>query len=667
MKHLKDFWSDIEQLPTKRSHYTGVLTLEPARKQDYQRWDDDLWIIESKHYAALYVVDGQQRLTTAVILIQAIIDRIADDQLLNYTTKTEIRKKYIFESKDQGISRSYIFGYEKDNPSYEFLKKSIFGENSDNHSLDESTVYTSNLANARSFFSEQLKSISLAEVEAIFTKLTQHLQFNIFYIEPELDVFVTFETMNNRGKPLSHLELLKNRLIYLSTKFEVEKSEREKLRKAVNESWMTVYHYLGKAATKRLTDDVFLRTHFLCYFGPDLPKKILEEGVEHYNTSPYLRSDEKYKDYLLDEVFTARRVDGDSKREELTIGDIYRYAQDIKEKVKIYFQVASPENSNWSDEEKIPLSQINRLQNYDIFFFCVALMSKIKDADRREKLLPIIERAGFLYRMRPYFFNVGGFDLEQDALKLLASDRTPEEIGRSVDNLSDKFVASAEFFDSLRGIGKQGGYYTWGALRYFMYEYEQQLRRNSKTGRQLLNWDSYAAEEYEVDHRTIEHIYPQRAIDPYWKSQFEIFTLAERNTLRNSLGNLLPVSHPKNSSLSNKSFSLKKGSRENQVGYRYGCLSEIQVAHEEEWGAAQILRRGIHLLTFMEQRWRIPLGDDERKVNLLGLDFVTSRLGVSLEQVLKKPLTEVAEIEIPSAPTPLRRRTRLKVDPDAAG
>ncbi len=40
----------------------------------------------------------------------------------------EIRKKYIFESRDQGISRSYIFGYEKDNPSYEYLRYKIFEE-----------------------------------------------------------------------------------------------------------------------------------------------------------------------------------------------------------------------------------------------------------------------------------------------------------------------------------------------------------------------------------------------------------------------------------------------------------------------------------------------------------------------------------------------------------
>jgi uncharacterized protein with ParB-like and HNH nuclease domain len=33
--------------------------------------------------------------------------------------------------------------------------------------------------------------------------------FNVYEINDDVDVFVAFETMNNRGKKLSNLELLK--------------------------------------------------------------------------------------------------------------------------------------------------------------------------------------------------------------------------------------------------------------------------------------------------------------------------------------------------------------------------------------------------------------------------------------------------------------------------
>jgi uncharacterized protein with ParB-like and HNH nuclease domain len=113
-KQLKDFWSDILQLEESKNHYGGVLTLERVSNHIFKNWSEDKWIIESKNFEPFYVVDGQQRLTTTIILIQALTEVISEKDVLNYTTVAEIRKRYIFDSKDQGISRSYIFGYEKE-------------------------------------------------------------------------------------------------------------------------------------------------------------------------------------------------------------------------------------------------------------------------------------------------------------------------------------------------------------------------------------------------------------------------------------------------------------------------------------------------------------------------------------------------------------------------
>lgn len=94
-KQLKDFWGDLQQLERNHNHYFGVLTLEDVEKNKYSRWADDEWIIESKNYEPHYVVDGQQRLTTTVILIQCILEVIGES-VINYTHPYEIRKKFIF-------------------------------------------------------------------------------------------------------------------------------------------------------------------------------------------------------------------------------------------------------------------------------------------------------------------------------------------------------------------------------------------------------------------------------------------------------------------------------------------------------------------------------------------------------------------------------------------
>ncbi|MFK3774103.1 DUF262 domain-containing protein [Pseudomonas sp. NPDC089406] len=653
-KHLKDFWSDIEQLPKGNNHYTGVLTLEPVTEANYSRWDDDLWIITSKRWSPMYVVDGQQRLTTAIILLQGILDQLDDDELLNFTTKADIRKKYIFEPKGTGISKSYIFGYEKDNPSYEFLKQAIFGDHSINHSLPEETIYTKNLRRAKEFFKDKLDKLDRDQLAEIFTVVTQHLHFNLFYIEKDLDVFVTFETMNNRGKPLSHLELLKNRLIYLSTKFDVEEDDKIHLRKSINESWKSVYHYLGKIDSKTYDDDNFLKIHYICYFSKKILNSINQGDYREYAITRQLRNGQVYKEKLLNEIFTPKHLTIDDEKKKLNINNVFDYAKSIKQVISIYYQVAQPEDSTWSDKEKFWVERINRIEDDALFIITVAILLKAKPGKPRESILGSIERLGFLSKINSYYFS----DVNPTylAIQFLAGKTTLTTIKKRFDETVSSFCQSPEFNDSIKNVGKEGGngYYGWRQIRYFMFEYELELKRLSKTTRQLLAWSpGEKAESYSIDHKTIEHIYPQTASDKYWKDTFSDYSIKERNVLRNSLGNLLPVSHGKNSSLSNKSFELKKGSETNQVGYRYGCLSEIQVSMSPEWSAREILRRGIILLEFMEKRWNLQLGDPLKKSELLGLTFVLAKENITIDDLLENT---------PKIPKPPKQRVEDRDD-----
>ena len=320
---ILDFWDDLIHLDINRVHYTGVITLEPVQNENLCKWEDDKWLIDGIGYRSFYVVDGQQRLTTSIILIQAILETVRGDMTLNYQSIAEIRNRYILKKAPDGQRKSYLFGYEKDDPSNEFLKTRIFDEHSySNQNLR--TLYTRNLENSKTYFKNKLTDMQVDGIELIFKKLTQKLKFNLYEIDGEIDVFVTFETMNNRGKPLTTLELLKNRLIYLSTLFK-DNPGRDALRKNINNAWKTIYEYLGKNPETPLSDDQFLRDHWIMYFQ-------------------YSRGKAKeYINFLLKEKFTAQNVTHpDSEDNRLTINDVDRYVANLQQSIKPWYYIHNP-------------------------------------------------------------------------------------------------------------------------------------------------------------------------------------------------------------------------------------------------------------------------------------------------------------------------------------
>lgn len=681
-EQLADFWEDLLNLQQDRYHYTGLLSLKAVNRKEVHLWKEDDWLIDSG-YKPFHIVDGQQRLTTFSILMHELVsfvrnveenkEKSEDEILIGYESIKNIKDKYLLRKRPpENMIITYMFGYELDNPSYDYLKHKIFEEQYGGTIVE--TYYTKNLKYAKRLFSDNIKTLfeieGMAGIENLYKKMTLKLMFNLHEIEDEYDVFVAFETMNNRGKKLSNLELLKNRLIYLTTLFDdsqLDKKDKEQLRKNINDAWKEVYYQLGRNQIKPLPDDDFLRAHWSIYFqytrrkGDDyirfLLNKFSSKNVfEKHTVVIETETDGSSIDFedIDDEDIIENIVEEAILESKLNPNEINNYVNSLKELSEYWYYSYFPYDSDsLTDEEKRWISKLNRI---GIVYFrplvaiSLALMNKT-NVEERVSLFKQIERFIFLC------FRVAGFNASykssdyynkaRDALQgKINLNFITNDLMETVNNEANSIVANF-ITRTDRRFDSGSGFYGWRDLRYFLYEYESHLSVKNKL--QKLEWQMFS--KAEKDKVTIEHILPQTPTKWYWRNQFRKYNDREVKILSASLGNLLPLAQSINSSLQNDSFPDKKKPSSGRRGYINGSHSEIEVATEVDWNAKTIMNRGLLLLAFMEERWKFSF-TDKQKMDLLHIKFINECREeipelpeeVNMSTVVQPPKSSVREL-----------------------
>ena len=416
-RQLDDFWEDIQNLSSDKIHYIGLLTVEPIKSCDIQnveKWKDDLWLLK-KGMSAYYVIDGQQRLTTLIILLHEILRTFDDNEGINYGAKSEWIDRFLYRSYNQ-MYKSFVFGYEKDNPSDEFFKTKILEQDSSAADKYPETLYTANLMFAKNYFAEKLKMRDKEYKEEIFDKAVNRLKFNYYEIDDSLDVYVTFETMNNRGKDLSHLELLKNRLIYLTTLLREDDETKGRLRRDINETWKTIYEYLGKNKENPLDDDVFLFNHWIMYYTYDRSQS------------------DVYADFLLKRKFTSKNVISGR----ISVKDIKDYIDSLAKCVKQWFFIYNIQYSNYSDRIKEHIQKLERVGMGAFPPMIMAVFTKESQEDYIWNFLDACERFNFLvFAISHRSSNTQNSNLYRMAREYYIGNTDIETITAEIDFLTD--------------------------------------------------------------------------------------------------------------------------------------------------------------------------------------------------------------------------------------
>lgn len=675
-KEVVAFWNDLMNLPIGKSHFTGSLTLQSMTDDEKKSLDID-WTL-NMGYTPWFVVDGQQRLTTITILLQCIYEFLLNqkeiteffinDSIERGTDK--IREKYICIENKRLLSTTYFLGYLNNPVSENYLKKYVFNDN--RAVVNEQSYYTLNILNAKNFFENQIQQLytennnSIEVIECLYKKVTLQLKFDLIEVGPndDFNIFVAFETINNRGKQLTNLEKLKNRLIYLTTldSISLVPGKISPIRKTINEAWGEIYRQLGRNFKKSsngkvsvLDDDEFLKTHWILYFqysrktGNDYIDYLLGKKFTVQNVMKNLATTESTQEYVKDEEDAEIEELHDSTDEKettiangLSQNEIQDYVINLRDTAEMWYYTWFPQDAKekLDDDEILWIERINRIGIAYFRPLITALLFKVikenkVDHAKNIEALEAIERFIFItFRIqttRSHFgsseFNVAARELHQgkktvdDILKMLN-----ERIARSFENSEDgqeyfktqyMQIMVNKLFD--QKDDERTGYYRWSTIRYFLFEYNADLVKQSH-GQGELKWDSFKQDE--KDKISIEHIFPHKA-EGYWAEQFKNVDKKKWPIYEGSLGNLLLLSQKINAGLQNDDFETKKNGRQsqdekkNRIGYKIGSAAERRVCDFTDWTPDTIEETGIKMLEFMEKRWNVKIKTEVEKKKLL--------------------------------------------------
>lgn len=571
-KQIIDLLTDIDHaIKLKSLHYTGTITIH---SQDVTEK------IGLNNYEIFHIVDGQQRLTTLILILSYILKQLK----ANPDTSEDAAEK---ESTYIVSKGSYLFRYSIDKVSENYFRSLIL-ENENLSSLEEN-LYTRNLQQAkvviRKYFEQPENKDRLID---FLSAIEEKLQFNEYIISNTTEIGIVFETMNNRGVGLSNLEIVKNRLLYLTSKIKTDeegKSRLLNLSHKINNKWSIILKNLT-LPKKVLDEDAFLSNHWIIYNG--------------WNKSNQAKTE------ILDIVFSiSKMVDNPNKMilsiekyiNSLATTSLHWRFLNYPEEENAFIEV---EDSKLRSKIKYVAAKLNRLSNSTIRPLVMAFMPLMKS--NPTKLLEIISTAEIfsfrLFSMNRRRSDTGKSDIFKSSNRWhsnVTSAKMQMEAFRYLAWYIDTYGDWERFkleVEELFKSTKKSGFYSWNGLTYFLFEYEESLKgkEDQKVEYRFAN----------VKAQSIEHILPQTIGKTPWR---EVVRGIRKNQLKqfiHSLGNMVLISAPKNSELQNSEFSIKSNA------YKIGSFSEIEIANSNKsWSINKIKRREKELLNFMKKRWKV--------------------------------------------------------------
>jgi uncharacterized protein with ParB-like and HNH nuclease domain len=492
------------------------------------------------------LVDGQQRLTSVMLLLAACRDASKDQE-----HKKVIEKKYLKNDSVEGDVELKIKlkQVESDWDAYKniVLSKDMSDENK------KSRVYKN-----YKFFYDLINHLSEAESEseAKVWSLISHglgnLSIVTIQLEPEKNTWEKpqeiFESMNSLGKPLSLADFVRNYLLLGKTAKEQEELYHDK--------WITIEKNLISSDSKNFNTSSYIRDFMQLRKSRNYKKAEEANYKELYREFKNIYGNNGNHKELFDELSKLSKFYAYIGILKNTPDEISQKLKDLKQVEFSVFYSFILGLFEWWDQKKFNDKDIADI--LDAIFIYIARRRIMRLAEGENKMI--------LFLYSHYSALIDSVNKKAKMFEILSRQSYPVRLPND-EEIRAKLMSDSHSFHKAK------------SAKFFLALLEESLTKNRPDLR-----DSSLQ---------VEHIMPQK-LSKKWQESLGKEGQRIYDSYLNNIGNLTLIRH--NKEASNKSFDEKKKIYSNNSGMQ---ITRDKIVDQKKWGEKEIKNRAEYLIDIL--------------------------------------------------------------------